>query len=565
MNRLSRLQLFSPPIFLVLVTCLAFIVRFYHLSTNPPSLNLDEVAIGYNAYSILKTGRDEYGFYLPIAFRSHDDYKAPLYIYLTTFPIALFSLTPFAVRFTSALVGTFSIPLFYLTIQQLFIKSKHLPLLCGFAAMLLTISPWHLQFSRAAFETNLALFLVLLGFWAYLKGKTKPHYWFLTAIAFALSLYAYHSTKFFIPVFSLVLAYNSRRQIKKNIKTSFISTTLFICLIIPLIPFSLSPQGRLRFKGTNVFNTPTLVTSNHAQKIDQWRQGRQLEAFLFHDEKFAACLTILKGFFSHFTFHLLFLGENGPPRNLTPNVGLLYLWELPFVISGFYALFKLAPPIRLPLLSWLLLAPIPSSLTWDAPSSTRTLLLLPVFIIMTSLGLVSFITTLFRKYKKTPPIRHTLYAILIIIPLFFFLHYLHNYYRIAPINYADSWQYGYQQAVAYTQDHLDEYAAVYVSTNLNQPHNFFAFYSQYDPYTYIHADGGTVSGGFNESHNRFGKYIFTPIDWSDQALREDALYIDLADKTPDHLSPVKKIYLPDGTPKIFIIKKNPAPWEIDNS
>ena len=58
---------------LFLIVILAFLLRFYQLSTNPPGLNLDEVAIGYNAYSILRTGRDEYGKFLPIVFRSHDD------------------------------------------------------------------------------------------------------------------------------------------------------------------------------------------------------------------------------------------------------------------------------------------------------------------------------------------------------------------------------------------------------------------------------------------------------------------------------------------------------------
>ena len=34
------------------------------------------------AYSILKTGRDEYGSPFPLLFRSFDDYKAPIPVYL---------------------------------------------------------------------------------------------------------------------------------------------------------------------------------------------------------------------------------------------------------------------------------------------------------------------------------------------------------------------------------------------------------------------------------------------------------------------------------------------------
>src|SRR3989344_2866260 len=94
---------------LAAIVTLAAVLRFYQLGKNPPGLNLDEVAIGYNAYSILKTGMDEYGQKFPVAFRSHDDYKAPLYIYLTSVSVAMFGLNEFGVRFWSALAGTLSV------------------------------------------------------------------------------------------------------------------------------------------------------------------------------------------------------------------------------------------------------------------------------------------------------------------------------------------------------------------------------------------------------------------------------------------------------------------------
>ena len=119
---------------LLIIVILATILRFYQLGQNPPSLDWDETAHGYNAYSILKTGRDEYAYKLPLYFRSFDDYKPPIYTYLIVY--------------------------------ELF-KNKHIALL---AALFLTISPWHLQFSRVAFETNSATFWSVLGTWGALKG-----------------------------------------------------------------------------------------------------------------------------------------------------------------------------------------------------------------------------------------------------------------------------------------------------------------------------------------------------------------------------------------------------------
>ena len=78
---------------LILITLLGFAVRIYHVTQVPPSLNWDEVSHGYNAYSILNTGKDEWGVAFPLIFRAFGDYKLPLYIYLTTLPIALFGLS----------------------------------------------------------------------------------------------------------------------------------------------------------------------------------------------------------------------------------------------------------------------------------------------------------------------------------------------------------------------------------------------------------------------------------------------------------------------------------------
>src|SRR3989304_8681256 len=89
-----------------LIILLAGFLRLYNLASLPPSLEWDEVATGYDAYSILKTGRDQYGNCLPLTFRSLDDYKPPLYTYLTAISIWIWGWNDFAVRFTGAFLGT---------------------------------------------------------------------------------------------------------------------------------------------------------------------------------------------------------------------------------------------------------------------------------------------------------------------------------------------------------------------------------------------------------------------------------------------------------------------------
>jgi 4-amino-4-deoxy-L-arabinose transferase-like glycosyltransferase len=95
----------------------AAFLRLWYLGVNPPHLTPDEASLGYNAYSILKTGRDEYGEILPIIFKSFGDYKPGLYVYATVPFVALFGLTEFAVRLPSAIAGVAAVWLLYLIIN----------------------------------------------------------------------------------------------------------------------------------------------------------------------------------------------------------------------------------------------------------------------------------------------------------------------------------------------------------------------------------------------------------------------------------------------------------------
>src|SRR5450631_284244 len=91
---------------LFLIVLFGGFLRFVNISKVPVSLYWDETASTYNAYSIEKTGKDEYGKPFPLLFRSFNDYKTPANIYLTAVAIKIFGLNEFSARFTSAFLGT---------------------------------------------------------------------------------------------------------------------------------------------------------------------------------------------------------------------------------------------------------------------------------------------------------------------------------------------------------------------------------------------------------------------------------------------------------------------------
>ena len=164
---------------LLIITICAFLLRIVNYQY--PPLLWDEASIGYNAYSLLQTGRDEYGKIFPLIFKSFGDYKPGVYIYLTIPFIAIFGLTELSVRLPSIILGSLLPILLYLLITTLNPKSKKLGII---ATLILAFNPWNIHFSRGAWETNVLIFQLVLGSLFFLKNK-----YFASALIFGISLY----------------------------------------------------------------------------------------------------------------------------------------------------------------------------------------------------------------------------------------------------------------------------------------------------------------------------------------------------------------------------------------
>ena len=246
-------------LFLIVIILLAALLRFYNLGKNPPSIDWDEASIGYNAYSLLKTGKDEFGNSWPISIRSFDDYKPPLYVYATIPSVAIFGLNEFAVRFPSALTGTLTVIVFYFLTKEIFndrSKAKGQKLKVAMvASFLLAINPWHLQFSRVAFEANLALFFFVLGVYLLFKAINNQslYYYSGVAVAFAATMYSYHSARVVVPLFLLLISWIYRKSLLKNKSKIFVATILGTILLIPMLITFMRAYGQSRFTTVSVF------------------------------------------------------------------------------------------------------------------------------------------------------------------------------------------------------------------------------------------------------------------------------------------------------------------------
>jgi len=135
-------------IVLILVVILASLLRLYTLGDLPNGLYIDEVAIGVDAESLAKTGRDMHGgSWLTTIFPSYGDYKLPVYIWLAAISIRLFGATDFSVRLPSAVAGIITVVLVYALAIELFAKEKHMKVIAIVSAAMVAIMPWSILFS----------------------------------------------------------------------------------------------------------------------------------------------------------------------------------------------------------------------------------------------------------------------------------------------------------------------------------------------------------------------------------------------------------------------------------
>ena len=246
---------------LILIVLVAGFLRFYNLGINPPSLNWDEAAFGYNAYSLGIDGRDEFGRFLPVNYlESFGDFKAPMYAYLDVIPVKIFGLNPFAVRFPSALIGSLTVLATFFLVRELFPKKKEKEALGLISAFILAISPWHIMLSRAAFEANVATFFVVLGTLFYLKFINGTRWGIiLSAVFFALSAYTFNTARVVSPLIVIVLSLIFFKKLWANKSFVVIAFVVGLIVIFPTVKFLFSPQADLRYQEVNIFSDASVV------------------------------------------------------------------------------------------------------------------------------------------------------------------------------------------------------------------------------------------------------------------------------------------------------------------
>lgn len=505
-------------VYLTATLILAALFRLLWLADNPIGFYVDEASTGYDAYAILLTGKDQYGEFLPMFARTFGAYNESLYRFVTVISVWLFGLTEFAVRLPAAIFGILTIPAIYLLAKELFDKN-----VAVLAAFLLTISPWHVQFSRVGFRAILLPFFVCWGLCFFFWGLRKPRYLLGSATMFAIGLYTYAAARVFIPLFLVALVWLYRHELKSMKRHLFWAMGIFGFVFLFLMQYWLSSQGI-------------------AESLDS----------LDTDP-----IQLIQTYLGYFSPVFLFIEGDTIARHGVALFGQLHHFELVTVLFGLYWLLREKNQRTCLLLAWLILYPLPGSLT-DAAHALRTIVGAPLFALISAYGLFKLLSAESRSDREValPAVGMPAFALRMaalglwdrgsviagerrrllvvgltaVIILWRIIMYAHMYFVTYPIYSPQAWQYGMREAIEYSAS--KPYDNIYISDSFFIPHIFVLFYNAYPPEQYQQEALFSVGeGNFHYTDVSVGNYHILSAEKMWWVERDNGLFMLLLSET----------------------------------
>ncbi len=522
---------------LIGIIFLAFVLRFWKLDSYP-AFNADEAALGYNAYSLIQTGKDEHGNSWPIHFQSFNDYKPGGYVYIILPFVKLFGLNEWSIRVPAAILGVLTVYILYLLVELLF-KNKRIAMISSF---FLAISPWHIHFSRGGWEVNVATSFIVLAVYLFLRFTEikKWKYLAFSFLAFGVSLYTYHSARLIAPLLGLglLLIYWKDLEIFKNLKKYLVYVGLFFVVMLPLVLDLAKGQAGSRVAGVGLF-----ADSGPLSRIEEQRTEHvdftSLPSRALHNKLVNYGLAFVENWSEHYHGLFLFLAGDDIQRNKVPETGQMYLFDLPLLMVGLWFVIRnyfLNAKSYTLIMYWLIIAPIAAALTFQSPHALRAQNMVIPLVVVSGLGF-NYLLSCFKKFG----IWHLAFGIVI---AWSFSRYSHMYWVHMAKEYPFSSQYGVKELVTYLSNSQKTYKDIVITDRYDQPYILYLFYTKYDPSKFQKEHNLTARDGFGFSTVRdFSNLHFYSIKFGEmRTIYPNSLIIGTPEETPDEANIIKRIY-----------------------
>jgi 4-amino-4-deoxy-L-arabinose transferase-like glycosyltransferase len=563
---------------LLLIIGFSLFLRIYKISVIPVSLFGDEMDVGYHAYSILKTGKDYQGNFMPIHFHSLAEWRTPLYLYAAVPTVKLFGITSLGVRLPAVIFGVLGIWGMYLLVNEI-IKNNKIALI---SSLILAISPWHLQYSRAGFEVTMLLTFLIFGLYFFFRSLANDgkNLW-LSVLFITLMPWVYSTSKLFSPLLILFLFVVYRKDIVHfNVKSLFASIVTGLVIGIPISYSTIFGGGAERAAYTSVFTDPTVTSEIGTLRLrDLMMRGDLIlgssPSFsdrLFHNKISEWSRVIGRNYFQSFSSDFLFITGDPNLRHSPQGIGQFFKADAFILILGVILFFtnKLDLRLKVFILFWLIVGALPAELTRDGGNhATRLILILPPLVFLMSYGLVE---TYQRLNVKWRPVFLFLYSIILLTNIVF---YFHNYYIHYPWDSERWWHYGFKESINEIKNVENNYDRVIISMSGEPAWIFFAGSYEYPPdkwqKEYPIGNDIYLEGFGKISHT--GKFYFGSFNLPGKSIYDLPKYIDsktlyLAvakevgqnlilnpESVPSGLRLIKAISYPSGEPAFYLFSK----------
>lgn len=543
-----------------LIVLLGGLLRFWRLGEFPVSLSMDEASVSYDAYSILKTGRDMYGRFLPLSFRSVGDYKSPVLVYTMVPAISIFGLNEFGTRATVSLIGSLSLVFVYLLAREL-TGNRLVSLL---SALSVAIGPWHVHYSRATFDSVVADFFLMAGVYLLLKAlRNGGKLLWLSAVSLSLSAYSYHAERLMVPLLLVGIVTLFRDDFYRIKKQAVLASVVGLVVSLPLFGVMLRYEGQARvssvFIGQDVLVNPELK----GEFPDASLVGR-----IFGNNLLVTFNFWLKRYLNYWDLRFLFLDGSKFTFPQTPDVGLFHLYEvIPFMVGlwcFFFAKSSLGRKERWVIVLWLLLGPLAASLTNNEQHAHRSLATIPAPQIIVGLGSYLIIK---RLLKSGAAVRVVAGAIVWLVLFSSLLYFFDIYFVHFPVHFSEFWGYGRKETMLYAWKNRERYREIIVDpgygtegqTTIDAPYLYALYYSKYDPASFQKEPRRSQ---WKDSMN-FANFTFRQIYWPKDCALGGRLFIgspwNLPPKDIPQKHVVRTIFFKNNAVGFFVLENPERP------
>ncbi|MEK7581032.1 MAG: glycosyltransferase family 39 protein [Patescibacteria group bacterium] len=548
-----------PFVFIISTLFVSFALRFYALGQVPNGLSPDEVDVGYNAFSIIKTHKDVYGRAFPLFFQSLDDYKAGLPIYLSVIGIKLFGLSDYSIRAIPALFGALTPILFFFFAKLLYPEKKKFP----FVIMILaTFEPWGIAISRAMIFYSEYVFLCLLVLITFLIGmkKNMKNVLYVSGALLGLTPYVYYSSFIYMPLLFVAVSLIYKDFIFKNLKTCTISLLFVLVVSFPAISLYLNPQNRNRFNAISLFNPDTTLTLSIKEQTSDIEEKLPFSGYV-HNRRIIYASAFLDNYFDYFNLDYLFVNAKNIRYFYTNYVGLFYLFAIPFFLFGLFKIITRRKKDDLFILALIIIGPISAAVTLGSPFPHRGLLFLIGVQVVCALGLTAF----FDNFLKRKQWQYKAAIILIIFAYFLNVYFfIHQYFIHSPQEFnAESnngaWFATVRDVMPFVRKNKSNYETIIFSWSYRKlvPGVYYAFYNKTSPFVFQSKSALWTNEppSYRQIYDKIENIEFRPIDWENDKSRIKTLLIGYPEEfPPDVKNVVNKTYLPNGQIHLLFVE-----------